>query len=229
MNDNYRTLVLTSIPGATEEVTAIAERHFRAPTVLFWEMGNITTKPEVLAAIEATDYNLIISHVSGIILKSRHLRRATYGAVNIHPAPPEHGGCWGVWCQPVVDRATRTHHGVTVHEIDDEIDHGPIYVAERWEVPATASIGDVFERSIADCTRMLEHVCERIAQSDIGTRCFTPVADRWDARNRHTPIGEIRRWFAALEPGHPAHRERVFLNHPRAIINPPYFDDVQGP
>jgi methionyl-tRNA formyltransferase len=226
MNNDYRLLLLTSIPGATEQVTAIAARHFHAPTVKFWEMGNTATKPEVMAQIEACDYNLIISHVSGIILKARHLQRASFGAVNIHPAPPEHGGCWGVWCQPVVHRAARRHHGVTVHEIDEEIDHGPIYLAERWEVPATASIEDVFLRSVADCTHMLERVCARIAQSEGGSRCFTPLAEQWNAHNRHTPIGEIRRWFAALDPHHPAHQERVFLNHPRAIINPPYFDDL---
>lgn len=228
MSSDYRPLILTSIPGAVAQVTAIASQHFRTPTVMFWEFGNTATKPEVLAAIEATDFNLIISHVSGIILKEHHLKRASLGTINIHPAPPEHGGCWGVWCQPVVDRKTRTHHGVTVHEVDAQIDHGPIYMAERWEVPASASIEHVFTRSLADCTRLLEVVCERIAQSDQGTRCFTPLAESWDANNRHTPIGEIRRWFSALDPGHPAHRERVFLNHPRAIVNPPYFDDLEG-
>jgi formyltetrahydrofolate hydrolase len=80
---------------------------------------------------------MIISYVNGIILKPRHLRRATYGAINIHSSPPEHGGCWGCRCQPVLDRKTRTHHGTTVHEVDEQIDHGPIYIAEIWEVPAS--------------------------------------------------------------------------------------------
>ncbi|WP_029890636.1 formyltransferase family protein [Polycyclovorans algicola] len=226
MKADYRPLILTSIPGADIEAAAIASRYFKKPAVLFWEMGNAATKPEVLAHIEAMDYNLIISHVSGIILKPAHLQRATYGAVNIHPAPPEHGGCWGCWCQPIIDRTTRTHHGVTVHEIDEQIDHGPIYLVERWEVPETASIQDVFERSVADCQRMLATVCERIADSDVGTRCFTPIDEHWDPNNRHTPIEEIRAWFAGLAPDHPAHQERIFMNHPRAIMAPPYFDDL---
>jgi methionyl-tRNA formyltransferase len=226
MKSAYRLLLLSSIPGSEAEITAIASRHFQDPTVLFWEMGNLSTKADVLTAIERTDYNLIISYVNGIILKPHHLRKATYGAVNIHPSPPEHGGCWGVWCQPVVNRERRTHHGVTVHEVDDAIDHGPIYLAERWEVPGSASIQNVFERSIADSTRMLEIVCERIAASDQGTKCFTPIDEQWDPTNRHTPIEEMRAWFARLDPAHPAHAERVFLNHPRAIISPPYFDDL---
>ncbi|MGE0857529.1 MAG: formyltransferase family protein [Gammaproteobacteria bacterium] len=226
MNDRYRVLILHSMPGETELVTAIASVHFDAPTVLFWEMGNAATKPEVLAAIEACDYNLIISYVNGIILKPAHLRKARYGAVNIHPAPPEHGGCWGLWCQPVVNRERRTHHGVTVHEIDDVIDHGPIYRVERWDVPATASIAEVAARSAADCQEMLRWVCREIAAGDQGSRCFARVDEHWDPDNRHTPVSEIRRWFAALDPAHPAHAERVFLNHPRAIISPPYFDDL---
>jgi methionyl-tRNA formyltransferase len=225
-NDEYRLLLLISVPDSTEQVTAVAKRYFQDPKVLFWEMGNTSTKADVLAQIEASDYNLIISYVNGIILKSSHLQQATYGAINIHPSPPEHGGCWGVWCQPVVNREQRTHHGVTVHEIDEDIDHGQIYIAERWEVPASASIESVFEHSVADSLRMFEISCERISRSDKGTRCFTPANEEWDPVNRHTPIEDIRHWFEALDPDHPAHQERVFLNHPRAIIGPPYFDDI---
>lgn len=228
MAKDYRVLLLTSIPGSEAETAAIARRFFENPTVLFWEMGNSATKPGVLAQIENTDYNLIISYVNGIILKPHHLQRATCGAINIHPSPPEHGGCWGCWCQPVVNRSVRTHHGTTVHEIDGEIDHGPIYLAERWEVPSSATIQSVFERSVQDCLRMLDIVCERIAAGDKGTKCFRPLDEQWHPTNRHTPIAQMRRWFADLDPGHAAHQERIFLNHPRAIISPPYFDDL-GP
>lgn len=226
MNNDYRILLLTSVPGSEAQTAAIASRHFADPTVIFWEMGNTSTKPDVLAQIEATDYNLIISYVNGIILKPHHLRRATYGTINIHPSPPEHGGCWGCWCQPVLDRKTRTHHGTTVHEVDEQIDHGPIYLAERWEVPASYTIQNVFERSVGDCLRVLEVVCERIAGANVGTKCFKPIDEQWHPTNRHTPIAEMRKWFDALPPDHPVRQERIFLNHPRAIISPPYFDDL---
>ncbi len=226
MSEVYRALLLTSVPDSAAEVMSVASRYFHDPQVRFWEMGNMATKPAVFAAIEASDYNLIISYVNGVVLKAPHLRQATFGAVNIHPGPPEHGGCWGVWCQPVVQRSIRSHHGTTVHEIDEIIDHGPIYRAERWEVPADARIEDVFIRSIGECQRMLEWVCSSIARNGQGTHCFTPTADEWDPDNRHTPMAEVRRWFASLDPTHPAHQERIFLNHPRAIISPPYFDDL---
>lgn len=136
VNSKYRLLLLHSSPGSDEKIAAILEKHFENPTILFWEMGNSSTKAEVLAAMDNSDYNLIISYDNGLILKAHHLRKATYGSINIHPAPPEHGGCWGLWCQPVVSRDQRAFHGVTVHEIDELIDHGPTYLVERWEVPA---------------------------------------------------------------------------------------------
>ena len=46
--------------------------------------------------------------------------KATFGAVNIHPSPPEHPGLWGFFCQPVIRRDIRAHHGTTMHEIDEE-------------------------------------------------------------------------------------------------------------
>ena len=225
-NDDYKVLVLTSEPGTAQTVTHIAERHFTNVTVLFWEFGNNATKPEVLRRIDATDYNLIISYVNGIILKRHHLAKATYGAINIHPAPPEHGGCWGVWCQPVIRRDFRTHHGVTAHEIDEDIDHGAIYMVNRWEVGEAETIQAVFEKSCAESMTLYERVCEAVGQSDCGTQCFSATSERWHPTNRHHTVADIRDWFKALDPHHPAHDERIWLNHPHAIMSPPYFDDV---
>ena len=133
-NRDYKALILTSDPGTTDKVTDLGHEHFKNATVMFWEMGNMSTKLEVLQQIEDTQYNLIISYINGIILKRHHLDKARFGSVNIHPAPPEHGGAWGIWCQPVICRNFRTHHGVTVHEMDADIDHGPIFQVKRWDV-----------------------------------------------------------------------------------------------
>jgi methionyl-tRNA formyltransferase len=225
-NRDYRVLILTSDGATVEEVTEIGRRNFEHSTVLFWEMGNAETKPAVLEQIAATDYNLIISHINGVILKPHHLERATYGAVNIHPAPPEHPGAWGIWCQPVVARHIRTHHGTTVHEIDADIDHGPIYRVDRWEVPEDATIASVVERSFADCLAVTAEVAEALGRSPNGSACFTPIDEHWHTTNCHLTVEDVRSWFAALEPTHPAHAERIPLNHPRAVMSPPYFDDV---
>ncbi len=224
-NGDYRVLILTSDGATIDEVTEIGRRNFQDSTVVYWELGNAETKPDVIAQIEATDYNLIISHINGVILKPHQLAKATYGAVNIHPAPPENPGAFGIWCQPVIARGIRTHHGTTVHEMDAEIDHGPIYRVDRWEVPEDATIQYVVERSFGDCLAVTAEVAEELARSPDGSGCFTPIDEQWDASNAHHTVEDVRAWFAALDPDHPAHQERIPLNHPRAIISPPYFDD----
>ncbi len=225
-NGIYNVLVLTSDPETIQQVTDIAKENFEHVTVIFWEYGNFSTKPDVLQQIKQTDFNLIISYINGIILKRHHLDQAEYGAVNIHPAPPEHGGAWGAWCQPVICRDVRTHHGVTVHEMDEEIDHGPIYMVERWEVGEDETIQSVFERSFQQSLKLYEQVCQTLSQSKNGSKCFTELPERWHPTNRHHTIEDVRKWFSALDPSHPAHTERVWMNHPRGIGSPPYFDDL---
>lgn len=225
-NGDYRVLILTSDGETIDEVTDIGHRTFEHSTVVYWEYGNAATKRGAMDQVEATDYNLIVSHINGLILKPQQLARATYGAVNIHPAPPEHGGAFGIWCQPVIARGIRTHHGTTVHEMDEQIDHGPIYRVDRWKVPEDATIQSVAERSHADCLAVTAEVAEELGRSPDGSRCFTPIDEHWSTTNRHHTVEDIRRWFAALDPDHPAHQERIPLNHPRTIGSPPYFDDL---
>lgn len=225
-NRDYRLLVLTSDPETIDEVTAIGNKHFEHPTVLFWEMGNMATKPDVLRQIDGTQFNLIISYINGIILKHDHLERAQFGAVNIHPAPPEHGGAWGIWCQPVICRDVRTHHGVTVHEMDEDIDHGPVYQVKRWVVDEDATVQSVVERSFAECMVAFEQLTEELGRSSGGTRCFDEIDEHWHPTNRNHSVVDVRQWFEDLDRAHPAHEERIPFNHPRAIMSPPYFDDV---
>ena len=225
-NSDYRVLILTSDPATIDEVTAVGRANFERSTCLFWEFGNAETKPEVMRRIEETDYNLIVSYINGIILKPHHLEKATFGAVNVHPAPPEHGGAWGIWSQPVIRRDIRTHHGVTLHEMDVHIDHGTIYRVKRWEVPADATIQSVVEQSFAECLTMYTEAAEELGRSTVGTACFTPTGDQWDPVNRSHTVEDVRAWFVMLDSAHPAHAERVPFNHPRAIAAPPYFDDL---
>jgi methionyl-tRNA formyltransferase len=223
---DYKVLLLTSDPFSTAEIARVAGQHLDDVTVLFWAHGDMSSKPAVLRAIEATDYNLIISHINGIVLTRQHLDRAHFGAINIHPAPPEHGGVWGLHCQPVIHRSVRTHHGVTLHEVDEDIDHGAIYHVKRWDVEPDASIQSVADRSFEECLVVLDHAARELSQSPNGTGTFSSLDETWDPSNRHHTIEDVRRWFAALPPSHPAHQERVAFNHPRGTFSPPYFDDL---
>jgi methionyl-tRNA formyltransferase len=225
-NRDARLLILTSDPRTVDEVTGIGKLSFRQVTTLYWEMGNLETKPGVLRELERTRYDLLVSYINGIILQPRHLAQARAGAINIHPAPPEHGGAWGLFCQPVIRRDVRVHHGVTVHELDEQIDHGPIYRAFRWDVDEHESIQSVNDRAFAGCLQAWAEIAEELGEGSGGTQCLGLAGERWHPTNRHHTVDDVRRWFASLDPDHPAHRERVPFNHPRAIPSPPYFDDV---
>ena len=225
-NEDYKVLLLTSIPDLIDTLTAMARDHFSNVESIYWEFGNMETKPAVIKQIEAGDHNLIISHINGIILKRNHLAQASFGTVNIHPAPPEQPGAWGIWCQPVIKRDIRTHHGVTLHEIDEEIDHGPIYAVERWEVGDDDTIESVLGKSLDKCLDMFEFAVKKLAASSNGSKCFTQIDEQWDASNGPRTVADVQAWFRDLDPDHPAHQERVFLNHPKGILSPPYFTDV---
>jgi folate-dependent phosphoribosylglycinamide formyltransferase PurN len=223
---DYRVLLLTSDPFSIPEITKVGEDNFDNVTVLFWAHGDMASKARVLQEIEATDYNLIISYINGIVLQPHHLEKAHFGAINIHPAPPEHGGVWGLHCQPVISRVVRTHHGVTMHEVDEDIDHGAIYRVKRWDVDPASSIESVARRSFEESFDLLKQAARELSQSPDGTRTFSPTNERWDPTNRHHTVEDVRRWFGALDPSHPAHGERVAFNHPRGTFSPPYFDDL---
>ncbi len=193
---DYGVLLMTSIPETIGTITTMTREHFPNVESVYWEMGNKDTKRAAYEEIEASDYNLIISYINGIILNPNHLAQASFGAVNIHPAPPEHPGLWGQWCQPVIRRDIRTHHGVTLHEIDQEIDHG-----------------------------LLAFTLKKLAASTNGSKCFTQINEQWDASNAHHSVADVQAWFRDLDPDHPAHGERVFFNHPD-MMAPPYFTDL---
>jgi len=226
-NVDYRVLLLTSIPDLIDSITAVTREHFSHVEGIYWEMGNMEAKREVMKQLDASDYNLIISHINGLILKRHHLARASFGAINIHAAPPEHPGAWGLWCQPVIRRDIRTHHGVTLHEIDEQIDHGPIYAVERWEVGENETIEGVLLKSEEKCREMLEFAAKKLAASPNGTKCFPKIDERWDTSNAHSSVTDIQAWFRDLDPNHPAHNERIFFNHPKGTYSPPYFTDIE--
>ena len=111
-NGDYDVLIITSWHDHIDRLAEIGQRNFSNVALVYWEVGNLSTKPDVLREIERTDYNLLVSYINGLILRPHHLDRAHYGAINIHPAPPEHPGLYGWLCQPVIRRDIRTHHGV---------------------------------------------------------------------------------------------------------------------
>jgi len=61
---HYKVLLLTSLPGIMDDITAMTRTHFSIVESLYWQMGNKETKSGMLGQIEASGYNLIISYAS---------------------------------------------------------------------------------------------------------------------------------------------------------------------
>lgn len=209
-----------------EQACNIVRQYYQNVVYVFWEMGNSETKQKVRNQLDKLNYNIIVSYFNGFIFQAKDLDKAQKGAINIHPAPPEHPGCWGTWCQPIIRRDIRTHHGITIHEIDKQVDHGDIYFTKRWQVPEDASIQSVEDKSGRECLHALEKVIRIISRHNIGTAALSKLDEKWDINNAHHKLKDIKKWFATLPHNHPAHKERVWFNHPKGLAYPPYFSDL---
>jgi len=88
------------------------------------------------------------------ILKERHIRRAQQISVNLHLAPlPEYRGCnqfsFAIWDQAKV-------FGVSIHEIDAQIDHGDVLFEQRFPIPEECWVSDLYDRSVAEACSLFE-------------------------------------------------------------------------
>ena len=72
---DYKALILTSDPETIAEVTEIAERNFENVSVLFWEMGNMSTKPDAIHSVipvAAADARESVTSFGGRALEGLH-------------------------------------------------------------------------------------------------------------------------------------------------------------
>lgn len=98
----------------------------RAPAL---DIHTATTLPELDAAM--SDRTRLISFGSGVIVPAAILARATAGAYNFHPGPPEYPGIFpSVFA--LYDGATR--FGVTLHEMATRVDSGPIVAVDDFDI-----------------------------------------------------------------------------------------------
>jgi len=89
-----------------------------------------TTKAELEAGM--ADGVRLVSFGSGVIVPAALLARATAGAYNFHPGPPDYPGIFpSVFA--LYDGATR--FGVTLHEMAALVDSGPIVAVDDFDIP----------------------------------------------------------------------------------------------
>ncbi len=76
------------------------------------------------------------------ILKAKHIKKASERIVNLHMAPlPEYRGC-NQFSYAILNGDSE--FGVTLHEIDEGIDTGPILAERRFPIPEGLYVGDLY-------------------------------------------------------------------------------------
>lgn len=82
----------------------------------------------------------LLSFCSPVIVPGGLLKALPGPSYNFHPGPPDRPGRFpSVFA--IYERAP--HHGVTVHEMTEKVDAGPIVAAEWFAVPPNAAIADL--------------------------------------------------------------------------------------
>lgn len=122
----------------------LAEKHLRLmraePTAV---VDTKLTSDELIALIEQHNAAFLFVVGYGSILKRPVLDAVAGQVLNLHPSLlPLHRGPAPV-VQTILDGDTTT--GVTIIEIDEQMDHGPILAQEEVSVPEHARPGDLYE------------------------------------------------------------------------------------
>lgn len=117
---------------ASSEVKVWADAH-NIPTIEPEEI-----KSEEFLETLGTDWDLFIIASYGKIVHRKVLDLPKHGTLNVHPSLlPELRGASPIQSGILADVVPGTTHetGVTIMQIDEEVDHGPIVVQEKITVP----------------------------------------------------------------------------------------------
>lgn len=88
----------------------------------------------------------IISYLSRWVVPEKLLRRATKGAINFHPAPPEYPG---IGCNNFALYENAARYGVTCHHMASKVDTGPIIAVRRFPIHAADDVASLLKRTYA--------------------------------------------------------------------------------
>jgi len=102
----------------------------------------------------------LISFLSLWVLPEAVLRRATKGAVNFHPGPPEYPGI-GCYNFALYDEASS--YGVTCHYMEPRVDSGKIIRVSRFPLCPADDVAQVKARSMTHLLALFHEITDLIA------------------------------------------------------------------
>lgn len=185
----------------------IVSKYFDNIHLLTWDAyrDNKQEADEELANIE---YDYIISFWSEYIILPAQIEAAKKGAINVHPAPPEHPGL-GMFSHIFAFPENRMFHGTTVHEVDSKLDSGQIYITKEFPCFGMTP-AEVCRCSVMDSLELLETACELLykgERTDALLKYYNPLR-RWNS-HLYTSKQELE-WLSELPAHHIAHEAETY-------------------
>lgn len=111
-----------------------------------------------LDKIPACDIIISVQHHE--ILEQRHIDQAAQIALNLHLAPlPEYRGC-NQFSFAIMNE--ENEFGVSIHQIDTQIDHGALLYEDRFPIPKDIWVADLYQIAIQKGYELFEKVVAKM-------------------------------------------------------------------
>lgn len=125
--------------------------------------------PAIIEELRELAPELIVVVAYGMLLPPEVLQIPTHGCINMHVSllPKYRGAAPIQWA--VINGETET--GITIMEMDEGLDTGPIYAQQKVGISPEATAGDVFDLVTRIGSRLL---CDTVEKIEKGTAVTTP-------------------------------------------------------
>lgn len=165
-----RTLILTDNPYACDLAFELNELYgdievFQSPNGTLKEIRQINVRKQTDHIISS--YDLVIS----IHCKQLFPAKLVNGirCINVHPGLNPHNRGWYPQVFSIINGLPS---GVTIHEIDEDLDHGPIIAQQAYEIQSWDTSGSAYKKIMAiERALVLEHF---VAIRDRNYEAITP-------------------------------------------------------
>ncbi len=164
------------IPSPVKQRAAVNRIPIHQPACL--------TDPNEIEQIRALEPDLIIVVAYGMILPPEVLEIPTYGCINMHVSllPKYRGAAPIQWA--IINGEEET--GITVMQMDEGIDTGPVLAQRPVQIPPDATSGELFEIVSGIGARFLSDVVSDIKEEKVeatpqeGEESYAPRLDKSD-------------------------------------------------
>lgn len=126
--------------------------------------------PLISSMDDIPDCDIIYSVQHHEILKKRHIDKAKEIAVNLHLAPlPEYRGC-NQFSFAIMDGVEE--FGVTIHKIDEKIDHGDLIFESRFPIEKDIWVKELVEKSTEEGIKLFQKSIKDIVDGNYKPRSY---------------------------------------------------------